>query len=201
MFFPVFVPSLRAQHRELRGWASKEPYYPVVRPDKEEVWRLHTTLEKLTKNDDKIYVLSHSETLTARLMESIHFSFNLPENPISDRYISPATLDKRDGFPQNFFSANYVVVADPIQIAYEPDEQHVITELASALLESKNIGHSYRKLEGTFALDKGVSAYIYERVRKFKKEDIEELESIFREIYPTRPNLNTLKVPTFLLVP
>jgi len=103
-------------------------------------------------------------------------------------------VDKRDGFPSKFLTARYIVVAYPIQYHLRPEDQRVVGTLAEFIMDGGNIGISYKQLPYEFALDKGVRVYIYEKVRPFKKTDIDSLSELFRKHYPDREYLYKITV-------
>lgn len=196
----AYFPALKKVNA-LLPFPLTETNYATSRNDIPELIRLHETLRSLSLNGERIYVLSHSKYLSARHLQTIFLTLNQPENPFYDQYVTASTLDKRDGFPKQFFKSTYVVVTQPVQTVYKASEQRVITELSASIINKNNIGRSYTKLDYEFQLDNNIRAYIYMRTQPFAKKDIDELQQIFKTYYPTRPELFTFDIPKILLLP
>ena len=163
---------------------SETRYYPLVRNDLTEIDRLKKALQNLTRSDDgsrsSIYVLSSSLALNDDILRNAW-----RDDPnLFGRILRTSHVDKRDGFPNGLLEAKYVIVTDPVGYHLRHEDQRVIGIPARQIVDKKGIGMSYAKLHYEFALDGNVKAYIYEKVRPFREEDILRLIRPFIEYYP-----------------
>ncbi|MFB0528001.1 MAG: hypothetical protein ACETVT_03895 [bacterium] len=73
---------------------------------------------------------------------------------MKEKQILPThNVDERGGFPSEFLTARYVVVAYPIQYHSRLEGQRVVGTLAEFIVDGGNIGTSYKQLPYEFALD------------------------------------------------
>ena len=93
-------------------------------------------------------------------------------------------VDLQNGFPFQFFTAQYVVVTQPVGYHLPPEHQRVIGLLAEELIKGEGLGQSYVSLPLTFALEYGTTAYIYQKNAPFKAEDLERISDTFVKLYP-----------------
>jgi hypothetical protein len=165
----------------------------MVRNDANEIDRMLTTLEELANaQGDRVYVLASSDTFNCSILLNAYLTLNRYEN--IDHYIKwTHDVDKRDGFPQKFLKAKYVLVGVPIQYHLKPADQRVIGIPAELILSRKGIGTSFHKLPYEFTLDGGVKVYIYEKIKPFSDADIESLSSMFKKYYPDRKKIYEIK--------
>jgi hypothetical protein len=147
----------------------------------------------LADPDERLYVLSSSKILNYSILNNAHLVLGR-DRKRENQFLRTYDVDKRDGFPSHFFTAKYVVIADPVQYTLKPEDQRIIGVPAKAILNRENIGTAYRKLPYEFALDNNVNVYIFERVRPFKKNNIESLLDIFRKHYPDRKKLYEIDI-------
>ncbi|OIO55163.1 hypothetical protein AUJ46_01800 [Candidatus Peregrinibacteria bacterium CG1_02_54_53] len=173
---------------------------PRVREDMNEFNKLRMTLNTLIdESPGRIYVLSDGSVLKFQLLQYAYVSFLDGPDQVNKNTNMTAVVDKVNGFPQNFFTAKYVVVANPILSLIKPEDSQVMHILADALLQGKTFAHSYDKRPEEFHLDRGVTVSIFERKRPIRKTDIAKLSSEFRAIYPDHPKIFSISVPQNLL--
>ena len=182
----VFIPMASEHLGSIAYLFPKIKYHPLVRNDLKEIDTLLGTLENLSKdNGDLIYVLSSSGRLNSDILRNACLS-NKRLCTIRERILLTHDVDKRDGFPQQFLTARYVIVTDPVQYHLRPNDQRVIGVLAGKLLNQEGIGSSYKKLPYHTVLDGNVNTYIYEKVTAFKKSDLTSLSQQFIHYYPDK---------------
>jgi len=166
---------------------------PLVRNDIEEIDRMLDVLSKtLTNFDDRVYVLASSTVLNSSIVRNAPLSLNRYAE-ISTKILQTHDLDKRDGFPERLLTANYVIVADPIQYHVRPSDQRVIGIPAEMILTGKNIGRSFVKLPYRFELDRDVKCYIYKKLGEFDSSDLTALTGMLKGYYPDRPSIYQIK--------
>lgn len=167
---------------------SKLSYTPKKRNDKNEILRLVNDLNSIVmeKPDIHFYTLASSGILNYNI---ITMSM-LPDimNAVPNMY-STHEVDLRDGFPTSFFDAEYVLVANPIQLHLPEGTQEVVSYLASAILDSDSIIGKYYKIEKTYNLDNEVTVGLYKRTCGLKREVYDDLKNYFVELYPDYPEL------------
>ncbi|MFB0528002.1 MAG: hypothetical protein ACETVT_03900 [bacterium] len=193
-FSAVFIPKASRYTRLFKHVFPGIRHYPLVRNDIDEIKRLLNVLKDLLSDPgDRVYVLSSSGILNSSILHDSYLSL-LGDRRMHSQILNTHDVDKRDGFPSEFLTARYVVVAYPIQYHLRPEDQRVVGTLAEFIMDGGNIGTSYKQLPYEFVLDKGVRVYIYEKVRPFKKTDIDLLSELFRKHYPDREYLYEITV-------
>jgi hypothetical protein len=175
------VPRLLGPASTLFGAAT---YPPPRRDDLDEVARLVTTLDELTRaRHDRVYVLSSSTVLNDDLLRNAHLALpSLPE--LGDRIVATAHVDRRDGFPWALAQARYVVVTEPVGFHLDPEDQRVVGVPAREIVAGSTIGRSFARLPLSFALDGGTTAYVYARSRELPQDEIDALLGSLRAAYP-----------------
>ena len=170
-------------HQEVFGLS--ENIRPIVRHDLPTLEALSTYLGTVMQRDDYVYILSSSDVFNDDIFRDI----NLPE-PATVNASGVAHVDKRDGFPNYFFDAQYIIVADPIQTHIEPEGQSVITVLADSFLrgEAKNVKEIH-----SFTIDNGVKLLVYKKDAPYSAEFVNAIRTYFAKKYPTYPSLNNIQ--------
>jgi len=193
-FSVVFVPSVSEGAKKFAYLFPGIRHYPFVRNDIAEINNLLNDLERLsTDGNEFIYVLSSSGIFNDDILKNA-CSSNKQRYGFCNNILVSHHVDKRDGFPSHFFTARYVIVADPIQYHMRPGDQRVIGILADQVLHRSGIGSSFRKLPYESTLDKNVKVFIYEKNKPFDKADLENLSKLFLTYYPDRPEKFTIYV-------
>ena len=163
--------------------------YPLVRNDIDVLDRLLDRLGDLNiQQPGDIYVLASSGTLNSNILQN-RCRFSPQGRFFCDRILVTHDVDKRDGFPRQFLHASYLVVASPTQYHLRPDDQRVIGILAREVMEANGIGASFRRLPEEFSLDRGVTAWIYEKFQPFKRADLDALSGEFARYYPAKRSI------------
>lgn len=159
--------------------------YPKIRNDFEQIQQILLELDDLTRDTDKkIYVLSSSLSLNSSMLKNSCYIFE-PELQKLDRKIFVThDVDKRDGFPFQLLSADFIVTADPVGYHLSPKDQKVVTVLADQILNQKNIGQAYEKLPFETVLYDGRRVFLYKKTRKFSREELEKTSEMFLTFYP-----------------
>jgi hypothetical protein len=157
-----------------------------------EINNLLDSLATLVKNNDgTIYVLSSTSRLNDEILRSACRSYT--HTPaVCKNILFAHHVDKRDGFPFQFLTARYVVIADPIQYHLRPEDQRVVGILADEILNQRGIGLSFRALNYNFTLDNNVKAYIFEKITPFRRSDLDQLSRLFLTHYPDKKELFTI---------
>jgi hypothetical protein len=159
------------------GIFSKETHFPLVRKDMPEVRRLMETLEG-TKGT--VYVVSSSDVLNSEIVQRSDL-FLKKQNSLRNRVLVASDIDRRDGFPESFFRADYIVVAYPLQYHRDPQYQKIIKVLADFTTNGVDTGY-YSKLPYEFNLKRGVKVYIYKRNVEIPYNVIRKVSSYFYKI-------------------
>lgn len=186
-FAAMFLPSATAYAHKTKHIFSAETHYPLKRNDIDKIKNLLKALEnQLIKEPNSwVYVLSSSVLLNYSILQTAAMTLS-GNTTLFKQILNTHDVDKRDGFPTEFLSAQYVVIGYPIQYHLSPDDQRVVGVLADAIIRQENIGKSFIQLPYMFVLDNNVRVFIYKKVRPFCKADIEALSELFKKYYPDR---------------
>ena len=164
-------------------------YYPLIRNDLAVLERLLNRLDKLELDQrGDIYILASSQLLNSNVMYSA-CQFGPQRRFICDRILNTNDVDKRDGFPRQFLHAHYLVVASPTQYHQRAKDQRVIGVLAREVMEGHGVGASFHRLPVEFKLDKGVTAWVFEKIRPFERTDLDALADEFIGYYPDKRDI------------
>lgn len=159
-------------------------HFPLVRRDIGVLNDLLISLNHLiSSKNDLVYVLSSSVILNDDLLRK---ASRMNHMTIQKHILPVCHVDKRDGFPYNFFEAKYVIVGEPIQYHLNPNDQRVIGILGGQILHQKKIGSSFKRLPYEFNLDNNVRVSIYEKKSPVRGSDIEDLSKLFISDYPDK---------------
>lgn len=163
-------------------------HYPLVRHDTKTIENLMSYLNQNASSNSTIYVAASSLILNDDILKNscYYLSFNLP---VCQRVLQNSSVDLRDGFPQQFLRADYVVVGDPIQYHLRPQDQRVVGVLADEIINKNNIGNAFELMPQKFTLDNGVEVKIYKKDRNFTPQELQNLKATFLTYYPGENSL------------
>lgn len=156
---------------------------PVVRSDIPALRELAEFINTTRRPNETVYVFASSDAFNDSLFRDV-----LLPNEYIQGILASAHVDKRDGFPNQYFLAEYIIVADPIQ-THLPNGQLVVTQPANDILTGK-----VRNLEKirSFSIDNNVRLNVYKKTGPYDPEYIEELQGVFRATYPDYKNLTNI---------
>lgn len=153
-------------------------YLPMRLDNYDNYLRLSSDIQVMLHEGDRLTVLSSSSILNDNMLDT------LSDNKLS-KYISGASqVDLRDGLNLQSIMSKYFIVADPIQTHLSPSGQQVITIPADEILKNYGIGKALERVGSGYALDNGVTAYIYKKVRPLTSEEIIAFISRYYVSYP-----------------
>jgi len=150
-----------------------------------------------------VYVLGSSTTFNSSALLSLNRSLN--QNFTTPDFVDySAEIDKRDGFPAELLHARYVIVASPVQTAFNPAEQQIVVAPEREFLQGSGIAAAFEKLPYEFTFDAGVTyeldgdvkvdnlqntvkVFIYRKTRNITRQQVGQLSDALREMYPNRP--------------
>ncbi|MBO4296305.1 MAG: hypothetical protein J5863_06075, partial [Desulfovibrio sp.] len=104
--------------------------------------------------------------------------------------------DTRDGIPIRSLFTKYVIITDKVQTNVGESNQHVITIPNNQIYNNIGIGRAYKKLHGPFAIGKQCNAYIYEKIKVFDDDEINEYLRSFPSTsvkWPNKPTNNEIE--------
>ena len=180
----VFIPGAEKNLAFARPLLPGVKCHPFYRDDIAEIRRLRDTLSRLNPHgQDRVYVLSSSPTLNSHTLNLSERSLGWPKQ-IEGTILWTRSVDKSEGFPADFFTARYVVVAQPVQYHMAPKKQEVVGYLAEHLLKGDGPGLFYKRLPQEFRLERGVRVFLFERTGKIGEQEISEIRAYFLSRYP-----------------
>ena len=152
-----------------------------IRPDIERLKEITNNLNQLNpEGTENVYVLASSQEYNGQLFNNS----NLPEKKSAiNGLLSTHEVDRRDGFPVNFFRSKYVVVVDPIQLHLNPEEQTTIKYLSEQLLSGTGMGRSFELLSHT-DMGTGATIKIYKKINEIDFNDIQIFSNVLKQRYP-----------------
>jgi hypothetical protein len=136
-----------------------------------------------------VYVLASSVQLNSDIVANGCHYFEPGLASLEAKLLPTHHVDRRDGFPFQFFRAQYVVLTNPVGYHLAPENQRVIGLLAEELISGEHLGRSYKRLPFEFALDGGSKAYIYKREGRFDVHDLKAISDTFVRLYPEQVGL------------
>ena len=167
-------------------------YHLPVRYDIDDLKKFVDYMNSMTENSDrKIYLLSSSGSYNSSALQNLHFPAIYECMP---NLYPTADVDLRDGFPVRFFDADFVVVADPVQVHLRKEDQSIVVKPAELILNPSPISEHFKLIqEYNFQpeprKDSSVTFKVYEKIKPFEKTDIEFFQKTFEEIYPGKDEL------------
>lgn len=184
-FTIVFFPGAETALQSIAFALPKIRTYPKDRNDFEQIHALLNELNQLTNNSDKkIYVLSSSPSMNGSLLKNACFYFEPELQDLNRRILQSHDVDKRDGFPFQMLTADYIVIAEPYGYHLSPKDQKVIIIPAHEILYGKNFGQAYEKLPFEVILDDNRRVFIFRKTRNFRRSELEKLSAMFVRFYP-----------------
>lgn len=156
-------------------------FYPVQRTDKDTISKLDKKLEDIVRNEEYVYVLSSSDYFSCAILQNN----KLPVTP-GYNIVNAHQVDKRDGFPEFFFDAKYVIVADPIQTHLAKGSQDVISYLSQTIIdnEAENLN-----LIDEYLIDNGVKLKLYRKDDTYSDKYLAKIKEHFKTKYYDYPFL------------
>jgi len=191
-FWLVFVPQSSGRIDGIAPIFSRDRHYPMVRNDLGEIRKLLDALETNSHGgEDGVYVIASSTIFSDDILRNACRAFDYPQL-FCNRILGSSHVDKRDGFPKNFLSAGYVVVAEPVQYHLRPEDQRVIGILAEQMHLKSGIGSSFDALNYEFLLDNNVNVHIYKKMKPFDSDALQQLEYLYVTYYPDKKEIFTI---------
>lgn len=158
---------------------------PRVRNDIDQIREMANYIDSRAKDDEGVYVLASSFIMNWDILRNV----DMPDVRNAVRTIVfTHDVDLRDGFPDYFYDASYIVVCDPIQYHLRPEDQRTIGILAEAILSGKDCENL--ELLKTFDLDEGVTAKVYHKTGEYSTAFKQRIAEQFYAAYPDVPILH-----------
>ncbi len=168
-------------------------FYGPEREDIDQLLALADYVDDLSaEHPHTAVVLSSSLTLNADTLINLRPSLGLPEKENGTLIQYHGTVDKRDAFNWNTPTADYLIVADPIQVHLGEENQQVMTLLARWVLSGDGPGGAYEALPERFTLQGGVTVRLYRRTRPWTYEEYAGLSNALTALYPDYAQLYAL---------
>lgn len=140
--------------------------------------RLSSDIQSMLHNTEKLTVLSSSDVLNDNMLDTLS---NLK---LSKYLTGMSQVDLRDGLSIPALMSRFIIVVDPVQTHLTPSGQQVITIPAKELLNNEGIGKAFKRVGNGYPLEKGATAYVYERTRPFTYDEMMDFISKYYVSYP-----------------
>ena len=135
--------------------------------------------------DSSVYVLGSSVIFSEDIIQNSLLPYELA--PISNM-ASSKVWDIRDGLPKQFFYYQYILVSNPIQYQFAPEEQRVVGVLAEEILYDGILSPYYDEIK-SYKIMGDIEVKIYRRNTEIPQEVKDRISDIFKSYYPDNPNL------------
>jgi hypothetical protein len=200
----MFVPEARPYHQFLRPAVARVPCEPLTRADLPEFVQLlkATEDEAATTTGGRVAVVASSFTIGQTMFVTADLSLREPHFR-RKRITITTEVDRVNGFPDEYFRADVLVVPTPPQTHLRAGEQQVVVLTTESLLNGTDIGRAFDRLPGEFRLADGVTVYLYRRARPIPPADFEAYCDKLRQAHPDVPAVFTPRPGTedYLLLP
>lgn len=200
VFGGCFLPrSQPASIGEIQGFAPLPTlaFYGPVRSDIESLLALADYVDGLSAQGEKTaVVLSSSFDFNSETLNNLRPSLGLPQPEHKTVIRYQGTVDKRDPFNWNTLTADYLIVADPIQTHLGEENQQVFVLFAQDVLAGEGAGRAYAPLPEHFDLSEGVTVRVYERRRNLTGEEYRLISRRLQGLYPDYAEL--YRVPDWI---
>lgn len=177
VFVHTFIPHMNKVY--IYDSIFPQKLYPLKVDNYHEYTNLINDIKSLTSHGEKVSILSSNGILSDDLILSIS------NDLLEDSIVFASQVDLRDKLNFNIFQSEYLVVPTTPQTHLNPDDQMVITVPAKVIVETRNIGNSYKIISRDYKLSDGVIARIYKKTRPFT---IDELEAFLKPFYDKYPD-------------
>lgn len=155
-----------------------------VRADYQQIMEVSNDIISYGENGSMVYVLASSRLLNDNTIKNS----KLPELRNEFKYLHITQhVDKRDHFPNELFTSNYVVVTDPAQYHLGKENQVLIGYFNDAILSGALKKHY--KMIRTYPLNDGVKAYLMQKISGFSKTEIKGIRDYFKTKFPEYPRM------------
>ncbi len=174
----ILTPWVFPQHRML----------PRYRTDINQILYIAQYIDKNVPQGEYVYVLGSSETFNFGILQNVCLSTGCSYEKIGEKILWTHDIDKRDGFPNNFLQADYVIVAEPLQTVVRPQDQQLIVGLGQQFLAGQGFGRHFEKITDFHVTLQGdVTAKIYKRTSPISPESLLEVKNLLKSFYPDYP--------------
>lgn len=177
----IFGTSINHTTRFYPDWCKEllpTKSYPLLIDNYENYLTLVDDLSKLTENGKKVTVFASNGVLNDDMLNTISGL------SLSKSLSYASQVDLRDGMRIDSLMSDYFVVTSPPQIHLKASGQQVITVPVDQILNGKSIGNAMVKLDKNYILANGVKAVIYQRVRPYKPEEVDQFFALLFKSYP-----------------
>lgn len=108
-----------------------------------------------------VALVSSSLALNLSTMTHLYGSLNMQAPEVQSQWLTIPEIDGRDSYESRLFQADYILVADPVQLHLAPEYQTSISQPHSQLMEGQR--QDYRQL-GDSILVGDITVYAFQRV-------------------------------------
>jgi hypothetical protein len=125
----------------------------------------------------------------------------LPDRLNGINGLLPATdhvhIDRRDAFPKNFLTADWVLVPIPMMYHQRPEDQQLAAWIQQSVTDTTGLGRFFNPIK-TYQLQEGQRVVLYRRIGALPYNDVlNSLQSI-RQQYPQYPAMYDVPKPGIL---
>ena len=180
----VFIPRQQPQTiSEIKGVSVLPTFsiYPQVDQNAESFLQVTEYMDgEIGMRGKTVCFLASSLEMNYDTLRNAEISLSVKKKYDIDResyYLTIGDVDKRDGFADSLFAADYILVPSELQIHLAPEEQRVISVPYKHIVNGTGIGEAYEKQDKSFTLNSGDEIYLYKKIRDITPEEKENLKN------------------------
>ena len=173
------VPSLNKAAAFSQPVTTAMRTYPLTNPHYSNIRRLAEELnQKLSGSSKLVYVVGDDNGLSPEILKRSR----LPESVDAAPFVLVNNIvDLRDGFPSQFFLADYVLLSDPFRSNFTPPQQ-VSYQIYDMLLNDPAL-KDYYQLDATYPGSDG-NILLYRKIKPADKTSVDILNRRLQAFYP-----------------
>lgn len=182
---------------DVKWWAARHRFaplaptvvcYPETRLNLVEFRRLMDFLNRETESGKGFVVLSSSLEFHPSMFIAAERSLRTPF-PAARNQMPTSEVDRVTGFPAGLFRAEFVLVADPLQLHLRAEEQRVVAVPYRLVTSGTGIGRAFERTGERFDITGSVAVTVYRRVRPVGRAEFDAFCEDLRRAHPGFPAL------------
>ena len=144
--------------------------------------------DEVERTGGKVVVLSASDLLNAEMLSYAELSLGLSDCK-RDYFSFYALADRRDGFSEDIFEADTIVVPTKKQVYLGEENMRVLAVPTQYFYEQKGFANAFERLERAYWIGGDTYAHVYRKTRDITEAEKTQLRRELASYYPDLPAL------------